>query len=237
MNTTPSFENAASYLNLKIIRPHHENAPSQPRPFITISREAGAGATTLAQSLLPALNKALRPRDQPWEIYDGNLVEAMLCQRHYPSHLSRYLPEDSTSEIDASIGEILGLHPNLWELIQKTNEVIHQIAAQGHCILIDRGANYATNDLPQGFHLRLIASPEDRAQRMMSKLELSYKEALHRNVRVDACRSRYVRDSFDASVNDPTAYDLIANTSRTPLDQLSTMLVSLVACRTAVGAG
>ena len=120
MNTTPSLVNAASYLNLQITRPHHENTPSRPRPFITISREAGAGATTLAKRLLPALNETLSLGEQPWKIYDGNLVEAMLCERHYPSYLSRYLPEDSTSEIDASIGEILGLHPNLWELIQKT---------------------------------------------------------------------------------------------------------------------
>ena len=195
-----------------------------------------AGSTSLARLIVDRLNTQLEPGQTLWRVFDGNLVEAMLRDLDYPEGLARYLPEDSISEIDASIGEMVGLHPNLWELVQHTNCLIRHLAGQGRCVLIGRGANFVTAALPQGLHLRLTGQPSVRAQRMASLNHWSLEQALARNSKADAARARYVRMNFDRDINDPTAYDLVINTSSLPLPEAAQTLTHLIQSRTPVAA-
>jgi cytidylate kinase len=171
-----------------------------------------------------------------WRIFDGNLVESMLRDLDYPESLARFLPEDSISEVDASIGELVGLHPNLWELVQHTNLLIRQLAGSGRCIIIGRGANFATAALPHGMHLRLIGDPDDRARHMARQLDVSLSEARNRNAHRDAARRRYVNMNFNRDVSDPTAYDMVLNTSFMSLPEAADMAINLIAARTPVAA-
>ena len=133
MKTTPSLEKAESYLNLNISSLSGAKDPPQSLPFITLSRESGAGASSLANLTAQRLNQSLRPGQTRWRIFDGNLVEAMLKNLRYPNRIAQFMPEDAISEIDAFMGELLGRHPNLWQLEQKTHEIIRQIAQRGNC--------------------------------------------------------------------------------------------------------
>lgn len=224
MIPAPNLERAEAYIHLHLTRLGRAHAAPSALPFVTLSRESGAGATTLARMLAYELNSSLGPGDPPWTLFDGNLVEAMLETHHYPAALARYLPEDAVSEIDASVGELIGLHPSLWELTQKTNELIRQLARLGHCILIGRGSNFATAGLPNGTHLRLIASPEQRAQHLADARHLPLDQAREQMVHADASRRRYVQRTFGRAIDDPLAYDLVVNTDRVPLVQIATWL-------------
>ncbi|WP_221029531.1 AAA family ATPase [Actomonas aquatica] len=236
MTPTPKLETAQSYLNLHLTRTGRCLPVEPQEPFITLSREAGAGASSLARLIANQLNTTLQPGQTLWRVFDGNLVEAMLRDLNYPEHLARYLPEDSISEIDASIGELVGLHPNLWELVQHTNCLIRHLAGQGRCILIGRGANFATAALPHGLHLRLIGNVTDRASHMAGLCHTTVTKAADRNARSDAARRRYARTHFDCDIDDPQAYDLVLNTSSMPLPEIASAVVHLVHARTPVAA-
>ena len=236
MNIPPNLERAQSYLNLQLTRRGRGLPPTPAGPFITLSREAGAGASSLARLVADQLNRTLEPGQTLWRVFDGNIVEAMLRDLDYPEHLARYLPEDSISELDASIGEIVGLHPNLWELVQQTNCLIRHLAGQGRCILIGRGANFATTAVPNGLHLRLIGDPHVRARHMAGLHRLSLPRALERNAKADAARRRYVKMNFNREVDDPAAYDLVINTSGVPLPEAAGTIVHLIHARTPVAA-
>ncbi len=228
MNATPVIERAGSYLNLHASHSGPSPEPHSPRPFITISREAGAGATTLAKLIAQDLNARDATRRPPWRIFDGNLVEAMLQDHRYPQKLAQYLPEDNVSELDAAIGELLGLHPNLWEMVQDTHQLMQRLAAQGHCILIGRGANFATARVPQGLHLRLVGRPRDRAQHMAKLLDIPVRQATTRNHSADQARRRYARAHFNRDVGDPIAYDATFNSSQISPARICAGVVSLV---------
>ena len=217
MIPAPNLEKAEAYLNLHLTRLSRAPAKSACLPFITLSRESGAGATTLARMLAYDLNAALSPDEAPWTLFDGNLVEAMLEANHYSAALARYLPEDAVSEIEASVGELVGLHPNLWELTQKTNALIRRLARLGHCILIGRGSNFAAAGLPNGTHLRLIGSPEQRAAHLAEAHGWSPPDARQHLERTDAARRRYVQRTFGRAIDDPLGYDAIINTDLVPL--------------------
>lgn len=219
MKATPVIERAGSYLNLHASRAGRNPDRSPPHLFVTISREAGAGATTLANLLAKRLNSDRPAEARRWRVFDGNLVEAMLRDRCYHDGLARYLPEDSFSEIDATVGELLGLHPNLWEMIQDTGQLIRRLAQEGHCILIGRGANFLTREIPGGLHVRLVGEPEDRARHMAIKLGITLQQARLRNQSADRARNRYTLKHFNRSVADPSGYDALFNTSQiSPLE-------------------
>lgn len=235
MHASPTLEKAEAYLNVHLARSGPGATSPARLPFVTLSREAGAGASSLARILADQLNAELRSDEPPWTVFDGNLVEAMLEANHYSVTLARFLPEDDVSEWSASVGEIVGLHPSLWELTQKTNELIRQLGRLGHCILIGRGSNFATAGLPGGVHVRLVGSPANRAVHVARLQQLELDEARNRNARSDLARRRHVRAVFNREVDDPIAYDLILNTDRIPLPEASRLITSLLATREPTG--
>jgi cytidylate kinase len=228
MNALPYFQKAESYLNIQLTHSGPGGTPTPTAPFVTLSRESGTCGTALAQALAARLPA---PSDHPWAVYSGNLIEEMLRTNHLPPHLARFLPEDQVSEIDASVGEVVGLHPNLWMLVGKTNELIRRLARGGHAILLGRGAAFATADLPLGFHVRLVAPPAHRDAHAAQQLGISPAEAAARNAARDAARQRYVRATFSGHIVDPTAYDLVINVARVPFDSMVDLVVQAVAAR------
>jgi cytidylate kinase len=198
---------------------------------VTISRESGAGGSTLASMLADRLNRE-QPDGSLWTVYDANIVQSMLDQHHLERRFAQYLPEDTVSEINASVGELVGLHPSIWELVRKTNEMIRQLAQAGNAIFVGRGANFATSTLRHGVHLRLVASKDQRAQTMARLNQWEVTAAREFNARQDVARERYVKATFNADVSNPVHYDLVVNTGTVPLTHVAEMVASMVHIRT-----
>lgn len=233
MNTHPSLEKAQSYLHLQLGDSRPPMLNTAEGPYVTISRESGAGGSSLARILADVLNQQT-PSEGQWSVYDANLIESMLRANSLEPRIARYLPEDSVSEIHASVGELVGLHPSLWQLTQKTNEMIRKLARTGRAIIVGRGGNFATASIANGVHVRLVASPKFRAQYMAKQRQLGDDEAANLNQRQDSARERYVRSTFSASISDPASYDLVIATDRVPLTHAAEMVASLVRIRTPI---
>jgi cytidylate kinase len=187
------------------------------RRFLTISREAGAGGSTLAHRVAELMNEEV-PR-VPWTVFDQDLVETALEAHDMPRELSRYLPEQKTRKFQDTIEEILGLHPSTLALVRRTNETILSLAQSGNVILIGRGSNFLTRTLRGGLHVRLVAEMFVRVRRLMDLLGLDEAEARVRAMRMDEGRRGYVSEHFLREIDDPLAYDLIINTtSLAPVD-------------------
>jgi len=209
-------EHGLSILHTRLQHPS-QTAPTGPRvelhPFITLSRETGAGATTIGQLLLPLLDRELRRESHPWVLLDKDLLTQALTHHHLPERLAAFLPEDSISETKAVIGELVGLHPSLWTLEQKIAEAILQLAHVGRVIFAGRAANLITRGVPGGLHIRLVAPKEIRAERIAALLSCTHAAATAHLERNDLARRRYVRTHFDRDIDDPRLYDLVINTA------------------------
>lgn len=233
MINAPSFELAKSYLDVQLTRSASANAASRnlTGPFVTISRAAGSGGSSLALSLATRLN-ANRPTGEPhWTVFDRQIVEKVLEDNQLSTRLARYLPEDRVPEIEASVRELVGLHPNLWVLVRQTADTIRDLARLGHVILVGRGANFAARGVARGLHVRLVGSEDVRARHTAKIRNIDLDAARHWNRKTDEARRDYVRSAYDADVDDVTAYDLTFNTGTVTLNEAADAIVQLLRAR------
>lgn len=234
MKTYLSLERADGYFNSEW---RASRAPwvKPSAPFITISRECCAGGSSLAKLLADELNQGETP-GAGWRIFGGNLISQMLQNHHLSETLARFLPEDKVPEMNATIGEFVGLHPNLWDLLQKANATMRELAQGGQVILIGRGANFVTAGITGGTHVRLVAPPKDRARYYAQRYAVPESVALMHNAKCDAARRRYVSANLNANIQDPAAYDLVINTAHVPLAEAAHMVASHIRAHTPMAA-
>lgn len=239
MDHIPALGKAKAYIDIQtnlpprdaLHYPHGEDGP-----FITISRASGSGGSRLAKALVTALN-ARRPAHEPeWTVFDSEIVQQVLAEANLPSRLARYLPEDRIPAVVAAVGEIVGLHPDLWTLVARTNETVRRLAILGHTVIVGRGGNFATQGIANGLNIRLVGSVAGRARRTAEVQSCSIDQALSLNRRIDAARRDYVHSAFERNIDEVEAYDLIVN-----MDSLSTadtvaLVLAALARRTAASA-
>ena len=119
MQADPYLEHSYAVLQTRLKNPA-ATAPAATKaaalPFVTISREVCAGATTVGQLLVPMLNSQTGDEGEGWALFDKNLLIHALTQQNLEESLAKFLPEDRRSEINGAIGEFMGLHPSLWQL-------------------------------------------------------------------------------------------------------------------------
>src|SRR3984957_11714767 len=136
-------DNFSHSLQAQASRPENERAV---RPLaITISREAGAGAVTVAELVRQRLTAAdMAPSSSPWAVFDANLANHVLKEHKLPPDLARFMAEDARLPMEAIVEEILGLHPSGWTLVQHTTHTILRLAGLGPSIVVGRGGNIIT---------------------------------------------------------------------------------------------
>lgn len=236
MNLPNHVEKCLSFINCHLQAGQHppgfqqnELSPKGPRA-ITISRQTGCGAHTIAEKVAECL-QAQEQGSQPWAVFDRNLVEKVLSDHHLPLRLSKFMPEDRVSEMADIMDELFGLHPPSWILARKTSETILHLAQLGRVILIGRGANIVTSRLSHVLHVRLVGSLPYRAQRLQQFNQLAPKEALRFAVNEDAARERYVRHLFGKDVNDPLLYHLVIQTDWVSVDECAQLITQAMSPR------
>ena len=226
-NPLPPLTKVDAFLESQALYSNAERSSASEGPFIKISRESGAGASVLAGLLAERLDRDDN-NGRVWTVFDDNLIDEMLQANQLSSRIACYLPEGRVSEINALVGEIVGLHPNLWGLIQKTHQLTRELARKGGVIFVGRGAVFATSGVANGVHIRLVASKEFRARRTAERLNISLEAAAAHNKEQDAARRAYVKANFNAHGPDPIAYDFVINTARVPIFEAAELITSVV---------
>jgi Cytidylate kinase len=203
----------SSYLSSQAAAQEKAYQPQQ--PSITISRETGSGAVTIAQMLVERLNAVSKSSDMAgWMVFDRNLATRVLADHELSQNLERFMVEDARLPVEAIVEELLGLHPSQWTFVQQTTKTILRLASLGRTILVGRGAEVITSRLPFVFHVRLVAPLEKRIQHASQYYSLTEEEAAKMIKETDHARRRYLRRYFDAEPDNPLLYDLVLNTGR-----------------------
>jgi hypothetical protein len=199
---------------------------ARPGPAITVAAETGSGADELAKELTLLLQAGEPIGSPPWTVFDRQLVEKMLEEHHLPARLARLMPEDKRSYLDDVLDEILGLRPPSWELIPSLVKTVLHLAYVGHVILVGRGAGFITEQLPNVFHVRLIASLSRRIERVQKLENLSAKEAGKFIAKTDRGRGRFLKAHFHARIDDDLRYHLVVNTDRLPVPEAAELIAN-----------
>lgn len=226
MSIHPSFSQCRSYVAANM---HHTPRPKQLRPpAVTISRQAGARGRSIGAKLIEVLRSQDPKAQVPWTLFDDNLVQQVLEDHQLPVELEKFMPDDAVGEIESSINEILGRHPSMWSLFEKTVQTIVRLSRLGHCIIVGRGGNKITQGFPNVLQVRLVGTLEKRIQQMVAIKHISRKEAADYIKKEDAARRRYVKQHFCCDIDDPLLYDLTINTDHCSDEQIIEILSAAI---------
>ena len=198
-------------------------------PFITLSRQAGAGAETVAHLLAAKLNADLPAEARPWTVFDKNLIAKVLEDVELPQEIAKHVREDKDTTVQALVGELLGLHPSMWTIFHHTSDTILKLARVGRCIIVGRGSEIITAKLKSGIHIRLVAPESVRLAHLEKHFGMDAKAAakyLHEN---DEGRRRYVKTNFEKDIDDPLLYHAVLNTGLLTLEQSADLIASMLA--------
>jgi cytidylate kinase len=200
-------------------------------PVITISREAGAGASAVATELVARFGSGAEPGAPPWTVFDRDLIDRVLQDHDLPARLADSMPEDRVSGTAETIDQLLGMHPPTWVLVRKTADTILHLAELGNVIVIGRGANVVTSRLGYAFHVRLVGSLERRINHVQEQLQVDPATAQEYVRKHDLGRKRYVKKYYGRDIADPLLYHLVINTDRVPYAEAAATIEQAVAAR------
>ncbi len=236
MNTNFGVDRCFSFINCQLQTPKPSRVgEASSVKCVTVSRQSGCGAHVFAEELAALLQSRLPQSTAPWTIFDRTLVEAVLQDHHLPSRLKAFMPEDRVWQLHDIIEDLFSLHPPTETLVRQTSETILRLAELGNVIILGRGGNIITAQLPQVLHVRLVGSMELRLNHLQVFDKLNRKDALARIEREDGGRGRYLKRYFGKNIDDPLQYHLVINTDWVTLRQAAAMVCELALNRHAPG--
>ena len=199
------------FLSTVAYRGVHPRAPGEGKaycPFVTISRQTGAGGHTLANTLLEAMRQERGdPLFEGWQVFDRELCEKLLEDPKLNVSLRSLMTEAYRSQIEDAVFSLLGHLTPQEVVVKKLFDAIRTLATLGRVIIVGRAGACVTRGLPDGVHVRLVASEPIRIRRMMELFHLSEVVAREMVDKQDRDRTRLVRDYFYRDIHDPLLYD------------------------------
>ncbi len=201
-------------------------AEKQVLPFVTISREAGAGGSTLARGLVEALNR----RDTgspPWQSFDRKLVEKVAEDFKITRRLVDSLEDCSHNWLNELL-EGLSEEPSRKTVFRRVAETIQGLAKVGRVVIVGRGGVFITRNRPMGIHVRLTAPIEHRIVHMAKLLDVSPDVAEKRIRDIDRNRQDFFKRYGKAAAPLTRLYTLALNTAEVGEEKAVSVLLQLI---------
>lgn len=185
--------------------------------LITISRQYGAGGSTVARILARKLG---------WTLVDNELVDRVAARAGLsPAEVAEQeekapgVLERLVLALAASSSELLtpasaqALKPiEEPRLVEITEKVVAEVAAEGKVVLVGRAATAVLAGAHDAIHVRLVAPKPHRIDVVMKRLGVDAKAAEEAIDKIDANRARYHREYYRREWHDAANYHLILNT-------------------------
>ncbi len=131
------------------------------------------------------------------------------------------LPEDDAEEL------------NLDRYISTLRSVIQSIAARGNVVILGRGSQVILRDDPNIVHAWVIASKEQRIQRLVEQDGMTAEDAARRLKESDSSRAAFHQRFFKVDAESPALYDVTVNRERVDVETAVRMIAVAVRAREA----
>jgi cytidylate kinase len=187
--------------------------------IITISRQFGAGGSTIGQKVADELGYYYCDKDMILRaaIESGNLT---------PNEVRYY---------DEKVPKEFGFGQSLFDFYNKPlderlfraqSEAIRKLAEKGNCVIVGRNANIILKEYDRTLHVFLSATEYFRTKRMMEKMpDLSEEKVVERIHAVDKMRKKYCKYYTDTEFGNAAYYDLALKTSTLGYDKCAELII------------
>lgn len=187
--------------------------------IITISRQFGAGGSTIGQKVAEELGYYYCDKDMILRaaIESGNLT---------PEEVRYY---------DEKVPKQFGFGQSLFDFYNKPlderlfkaqSEAIKKLAEKGNCVIVGRNANIILKEFDRTLHVFLSATEYFRTKRMMEKMpNVPEEKVIERIHAVDKMRKKYCKHYTDTEFGNAAYYDLALKTSTLGYDKCADLII------------
>lgn len=183
-------------------------------PVVTISRDYGCPAKRIAEKLATELNKIeiesfTRNR---WNWIGKEILETSAEKlRLKPALVEELIGKDEQGVIDDIVLSLSHrYYPGDAKVKRTIGKVVRSLAEEGHVIIVGRGGEAITQDIPNSLHVKLQAPLEWRINDVSNRQMISMAEAKKKILEIDRQREM-LRAFFEGKKVDNSSYDVIFN--------------------------
>ncbi len=204
-------------------------------PIVTISRQYGAGGSSVAGIVAAELGA---------EVVDKKLIEEVARRLAMQPSEVEAEEERPRTFLERLVRSFSALEPGMgagWsppypdplydprkEIIHLTEKVIHEVADSGNVVVVGRGAGFVLRDRPNVFRVFLRAPEAERVKVLMARLGLNETETKRAMHETDSNRAAYIKQLYGRDWSDPDDYDLVINTGRVSYSVAAGMILLAV---------
>lgn len=204
-----------------------DNAERVRGPVITISRECGCSANSIAIKLSKILSgysfQTEKKQAVEWKWVNKEVIEKAAEELEVSTEKIKdvFMQEARLSlhKVQTAFSTEKMYDADDQQVIDTLSEVIKQLAEQGHCIIIGRAANMIAGDITSKLRIKLQAPLDWRINRIRHRSSMSYTEAEAYVNEIDRQRSLFVEHIAGRSL-DNNDFDVIFNYSTMNDDQI-----------------
>jgi len=208
----------------------HSIDPKRGRfPFVTISRETGAGGHNLAAKILElTAQEKGDPLFDGWQICDQEICHKISQDPKLKVSLEALLVSEYRSPTEDLIAQFITGESTQEKVLKRMFRLIRDLALFGKSVIIGRGSTCLTHDLPYGVHVRLVASLPSRIDLMMKAHHRDEKWARETIKDQDKAKADLAKTFFHRDIQDPLLYDCIWNTDRASIDEIARVIIDMI---------
>jgi cytidylate kinase len=198
---------------------------------LTIEREYGSGAATIAQKLAARLG---------WKLWDQLLTDEVArlleCHRRHveqqeerrdPLHY-RMFKAFLRGSFEGSLNAPRMRMADAEGIRRATEKLVRAAAAEGRAVIVGRGSAYYLHDCPDALHVFIYAPFEEKVRRLQSEGK-TQAEAIELAETVDRDRSAFIKEHFDLEWPARQFFHLMINSTIGEETVVQTIVNSLAA--------
>jgi cytidylate kinase len=201
-------------------------------PIVTISRQFGAGGSSVAGIVAAELGV---------EVVDKKLIEEVARRLSLRPSDVEAEEERPRTLLERLVRSFSSLEPGMgagWtppypdplfdprkEIIHLTEQVIGEVADGGNAVIVGRGAGFVLRDRPGVFRVFLRAPEAARIKTLVARQELDEAEAKRKMHETDSNRAAYIKQLYGRDWCDPDEYDLVVNTGLVGYETAAKMIL------------
>jgi cytidylate kinase len=177
-------------------------------PFITLSRETGCNASTLAMELV----RTFRKKGQHWHFVNKEILDKSAEKLHLDRHKLEHEFFISKSNVMDDVIKALSLRyfKNDKKIRDTISEIIRYEAQKGNAIIVGRAGVVSTEGIPNGLNIRLVAPLEWRIKRLSQQKLMNKKKAEQAILETDRKREFFLRQ-FSGKETSQIYFDMVIN--------------------------
>ena len=187
------------------------NGRCQVPGIVTISRQTGSRGSYFASRLAQKLDFQRMPRE---------IIDLICAEPLYHDRIIELLDTECRSELDKAVSPFLkGLSLEPRDYFDRLFRSILSMSNLGGVVLVGRGGNFILGPA-RGVHIRFIAPKARRIENLVKYKNMVASEAERMIDKSDTERRQFIRELYDADIDDPIQYDLVINSSLIDVEEL-----------------